>query len=293
MRAFPDDALFLIAGPCVVEGDALNVRVGEHLARLSERVPGGVIYKASFDKANRSTADAARGPGMDEGLRALERVKRATGLRVLTDVHLPTQCAAAAEVADVLQIPAFLCRQTDLLEAAGATGKPVNVKKGQWMHPEGMSGAVTKVRRAAARRARGATLIAVGTPGSEEQPSSELEGTSEVAVTERGTFFGYGDLVVDMRSFARMREACDAPVIFDGTHSVQQPGRGEGGASGGAREYIASLTWAAVAAGANGLFLETHPTPETAPSDGPNMLPLRELDAVVDRALEIWSTVSA
>jgi 2-dehydro-3-deoxyphosphooctonate aldolase (KDO 8-P synthase) len=293
VRAFPDDALFLIAGPCVVEGDALNVRVGEHLARLSERVPGGVIYKASFDKANRSTADAARGPGMDEGLRALERVKRATGLRVLTDVHLPTQCAAAAEVADVLQIPAFLCRQTDLLEAAGATGKPVYVKKGQWMHPEGMSGAVTKVRRAAARRARGATLIAVGTPGSEEQPSSELEGTSEVAVTERGTFFGYGDLVVDMRSFARMREACDAPVIFDGTHSVQQPGRGEGGASGGAREYIASLTWAAVAAGANGLFLETHPTPETAPSDGPNMLPLRELDAVVDRALEIWSTVSA
>jgi 2-dehydro-3-deoxyphosphooctonate aldolase (KDO 8-P synthase) len=292
VRAFPDDALFLIAGPCVVESDALNLRVGEHLARLSERVPGGVIYKASFDKANRSNVDAARGPGMDEGLRALERVKRATGLRVLTDVHLPDQCAPAAEIADVLQIPAFLCRQTDLLEAAGATGKPVNVKKAQWMHPDGMRGAIQKVRRAAAQ-ARGASLVAVGNQGSDEHASSELRSTAEVAVTERGTFFGYGDLVVDMRSFAKLREACDAPVIFDGTHSVQQPGRGEGGSSGGAREHIVSLTLAAVAAGANGLFLETHPTPDTAPSDGPNMLPLRELDAVVARALEVWTVVSA
>ena len=288
MRTFPEDALFLIAGPCVVESDALNVRVGEHLARLGERVPGGVIYKASFDKANRSNPGAARGPGMDEGLRALERVKRATGLRVLTDVHLPEQCAAAAEVADVLQIPAFLCRQTDLLEAAGATGKPVNVKKGQWMHPEGMRGAVNKVRRA-----HGASLIAVGTQASDEQGTSDQIRGSEIAVTERGTFFGYGDLVVDMRSFARMREACEAPVIFDGTHSVQQPGRGEGGASGGAREHIAALTMAAVAAGANGLFLETHPTPDTAPSDGPNMLPLRDLDTVVARAIDIWTVVSA
>jgi 2-dehydro-3-deoxyphosphooctonate aldolase (KDO 8-P synthase) len=283
------DALFLIAGPCVVESDALNVRVGEHLARMSDRVPGGVIYKASFDKANRSNADAARGPGMDEGLRALERVKTATGLRILTDVHLPEQCAAAAEVADVLQIPAFLCRQTDLLEAAGATGKPVNVKKGQWMHPEGMRGAVTKVRRAA----RGSRMIAVGGHASEELAGGEASPTIEVAVTERGTFFGYGDLVVDMRSFARMREACNAPVIFDGTHSVQQPGRGEAGASGGAREYIASLTMAAVAAGANGLFLETHPTPDSAPSDGPNMLPLRDLDRVIEKAVEVWTVVSA
>ena len=292
MKAFPADALFLIAGPCVVESDALNVRVGEHLARLSERVPGGVIYKASFDKANRSNVDAARGPGMDEGLRALERVREATGLRILTDVHLPEQCASAAEVADVLQIPAFLCRQTDLLEAAGATGKPVNVKKGQWMHPEGMRGAVNKVRRAAVRRARGASLVAVGNQASDGQAISDPRGGSEIAVTERGTFFGYGDLVVDMRSFARMREACDAPVIFDGTHSVQRPGRGEGGASGGAREHIAALTMAAVAAGANGLFLETHPTPDTAPSDGPNMLPLRDLDAVVARAVDIWTVVS-
>jgi 2-dehydro-3-deoxyphosphooctonate aldolase (KDO 8-P synthase) len=228
---------------------------------------------------------------MDEGLRALERVKRATGLRILTDVHLPEQCAAAAEVADILQIPAFLCRQTDLLEAAGATGKPVNVKKGQWMHPEGMRGAVNKVRRAA--RARGARMIAVGSHAADDVAVPEGQGTPEVAVTERGTFFGYGDLVVDMRSFARMREACDAPVIFDGTHSVQRPGRGEAGASGGAREHIAALTMAAVAAGANGLFLETHPTPDTAPSDGPNMLPLRDLDAVVARAIEIWTVVSA
>jgi 2-dehydro-3-deoxyphosphooctonate aldolase (KDO 8-P synthase) len=289
VRAFPSNALFLIAGPCVVESDALNIRVGEHLARLTERVPGGIIYKASFDKANRSNPDAARGPGIEEGLRALERVKRATGLRILTDVHLPEQCAVAAEVVDVLQIPAFLCRQTDLLEAAGATGKPVNVKKGQWMHPEGMRGAVSKVRGAA--QAAGARMASVGARGSDDaEPNGS---SSEVAVTERGTFFGYGDLVVDMRSFSRLRQACKAPVIFDGTHSVQQPGRGEGGASGGAREFIAALTLASVAAGANGLFLETHPAPDTAPSDGPNMLPLRELDSLLARAVDVWQRVSA
>src|SRR5687768_5345633 len=258
---FPRDALFLIAGPCVLESDALNVRVGEHLARLAERVPGGIIYKASFDKANRSNPGAARGPGLDEGLARLRRVREATGLPVLTDVHLPEQCAAAAEAVDVLQIPAFLCRQTDLLEAAGATGRPVNVKKGQWMHPEGMRGAVDKVRRA---------------------------GGTSLAVTERGTFFGYGDLVVDMRSFARMRAACGVPVIFDATHSVQQPGRGEGGASGGAREFIPLLTLAALAAGADGLFMETHPDPDCAPSDGPNMVPLAQLDDLVLRAVDVW-----
>ena len=266
VRAFPMDALFLIAGPCVVEDDALNLRVGEHLARLAERLPGGILYKASFDKANRSNAGAARGPGLEEGLAALERVRRATGLRILTDVHLPAQCAVAAEVVDVLQIPAFLCRQTDLLEAAGATGKPVNVKKGQWMHPEGMRGAVSKIR------------------GSRPAGGSR----SDVAVTERGTFFGYGDLVVDMRGFARMRAACEAPVIFDATHSVQRPGQGEGGASGGAREHIPPLALAAVAAGADGIFMETHPRPEHAPSDGPNMIPLDRLNALVDRLLGLW-----
>ena len=288
--AFPRDTLFLIAGPCVLETDALNLRVAEHLARLAERVPGGIVYKASFDKANRSNAGAARGPGLDEGLAALDRVRRATGLPLLTDVHLPEQCAAAAEVVDVLQIPAFLCRQTDLLVAAGTTGKAVNIKKGQWMHPEGMRGAVQKVRSAQPAENQGPgtgnrAIDAVVTPGSPfPVPSSQ----SSVAVTERGTFFGYGDLVVDMRGFSRMRDACSAPVIFDGTHSVQRPGLGEGGASGGAREHIAALTRAAVAAGADGLFLETHPDPDHAPSDGPNMLPLEQLDAVIARALDLW-----
>ncbi len=266
---FPRDALFLIAGPCVLEDDALNLHVGEHLARLAERVPGGIIYKASFDKANRSNVGAARGPGLDEGLAALDRVRRATGLPILTDVHLPDQCAAAGAVADVLQIPAFLCRQTDLLIAAGATGKPVNVKKGQWMHPEGMRGALEKVR--AGHRDAGHT------------------GDAPVAATERGTFFGYGDLVVDFRGISRMRAACDAPVIFDATHSVQQPGRGEGGTSGGAREFIPPLTMAACAVGVDGLFMETHPDPARAPSDGPNMMPLHELDDLILRAVDIWA----
>jgi 2-dehydro-3-deoxyphosphooctonate aldolase (KDO 8-P synthase) len=180
----------------------------------------------------------------------------------------------------VLQIPAFLCRQTDLLEAAGATGKPVNIKKGQWMHPEGMRGAVEKVGRAMIAAAD-RVVYAAGIPAS--------AGTGDaIAVTERGTFFGYGDLVVDMRSFARMRAACRVPVIFDATHSVQQPGRGEGGASGGAREFIPSLTLAALAAGADGLFMETHPDPDCAPSDGPNMVPLAELNALIRRAVDIW-----
>jgi 2-dehydro-3-deoxyphosphooctonate aldolase (KDO 8-P synthase) len=264
MTAFPRDRFFLIAGPCVVEDDALNLQVGEALAALASGVPGGVTFKASFDKANRSNAGAARGPGMEAGLRALERVRTATGLPVLTDVHESDQCAAVGSVVDVLQIPAFLCRQTDLLVAAGATGKAVNVKKGQWMHPEGMRGAVHKVRGA---------------------------GPGDVAVTERGSFFGYGDLVVDMRAFTRMRAACDCPVIFDATHSVQRPGMGEGGASGGAREFIPTLAMAAIAAGADGVFLETHPSPDRAPSDGPNMLPLSDLPALVDRMVDLWDRI--
>jgi 2-dehydro-3-deoxyphosphooctonate aldolase (KDO 8-P synthase) len=262
------DALFLIAGPCVLEDDALNLRVAEHLARLAEHVPGGIVFKASFDKANRSNAGAFRGPGLEEGLAALDRVRTATGLPVLTDVHLPEQCGPAAQVADVLQIPAFLCRQTDLLLAAGAAGKPVNVKKGQWMHPEGMRGAVAKVR--------------------EGYAASGVTGAIEVAVCERGSFFGYGDLVVDFRSLPRMRASCDAPIVFDATHSVQQPGRGEGGASGGAREFVAPLTYAACAVGVDGLFLETHPDPDHAPSDGPNMVRLDALNDLVKRAVDIW-----
>ena len=279
MPIFRDDALFLIAGPCVLEDDTLNLGVAEALAKLAGRIPGGVVYKASFDKANRSNPGAARGPGIEEGLRKLEKVKKESGLRVLTDVHLPDQCSTVAEVADVLQIPAFLCRQTDLLVAAGATGKAVNVKKGQWMHPEGMRGAVEKVRDATmeTRHARGDRRLSL--------PSTRL---SDIAVTERGTFFGYGDLVVDMRDFARIRESCGVPVIFDATHSVQRPGQGSGGSSGGAREFIPPLTLAALAAGADGLFLETHPRPDEAPSDGPNMLPLSKLPALIDKVLAVW-----
>ena len=257
---------FLIAGPCVVESDDLNVRVGEALAELGATLGLGIIYKASYDKANRSRLTAARGPGLEAGLRALEQVRAATGLPILTDVHEPGQVPAAAQVADVLQIPAFLCRQTDLLVAAGKAGRPVNVKKGQWMAPEEMKGAVEKLRAG---------------------------GAPEVAVTERGTFFGYGNLVVDMRSFARLKAACGVPVVFDATHSVQQPGQGEGGASGGQREFIPPLLYAAAAAGADGFFIETHPDPDRAPSDGPNMVPLNELEGILRRALDVWHTARA
>ena len=255
---------FLIAGPCVVESDDLNVRVGEALAELAVKLGISIIYKASFDKANRSRLTAARGPGLEAGLAALERVRAATGLPILTDVHEPAQVPVAARVADVLQIPAFLCRQTDLLVAAGKAGRPVNVKKGQWMSPEEMNGAVEKVRAG---------------------------GAPEVAVTERGTFFGYGDLVVDMRSFTRLRAACGAPVVFDATHSVQQPGQGKDGSSGGQRDFIPPLLYAAAAAGADGFFLETHPDPARAPSDGPNMVPLDQLAGIVGLAVDVWQRV--
>lgn len=267
---FPPDQLFLIAGPCQAEDDALNLRVAEVLARLAERVPGGVVYKASFDKANRSNQGATRGLGLERGLEALATVKKETGLPVVTDVHLPEQCAIAAEVCDVLQIPAFLCRQTDLLEAAGRTGKPINIKKGQWLQPDGMRGATSKVRRSA--------------PAGDATP---------LAVTERGTFFGYGDLVVDMRNFSRMRDAARCPVIYDATHSVQQPGRGDAGASGGLRDFIPPLMFAALAAGAQGLFIETHPDPDHAPSDGPNMVYLDKFPALIDRAVDLWAHVRA
>ena len=259
VELFRGGAFFLIAGPCVLEDDALNLAVGEVLARLAGELALPIVYKASFDKANRSRAGAARGPGLARGLEQLARVRRETGLPVLTDVHEPGQCARAAEVVDVLQIPAFLSRQTDLVEAAAATGRPLNLKKGQWMAPEDMAGAV--------RKARGA-------------------GAPAVVVTERGTFLGYGDLVVDMRSFLRMREATGARVVFDGTHSVQRPGRAEG-ASGGDPRFTPPLVRAAVAAGADALFLEVHPHPETAPSDGSNMLRLDRLRPLLEEVLAI------
>lgn len=249
----------LIAGPCVLEEDDLNLRVAEALAGLSATLDLPIVFKASFDKANRSRIDSPRGPGLEEGLRRLERVGEATDLPVLTDVHEPVQAAAAAEVADVLQIPAFLCRQTDLVLAAAETGRALNVKKGQWMAPEEMGAVVEKARRGGAPR---------------------------VLVTERGTSFGYGDLVVDMRSFRRIREACGVAVVFDGTHSVQRPGRREG-SSGGDPKHIPALVRGAVAAGCDHLFLETHPEPSGAPSDGANMLPLGELEDLLGDVLAL------
>jgi 2-dehydro-3-deoxyphosphooctonate aldolase (KDO 8-P synthase) len=255
----------LLAGPCVLEDDELNLRVARELASRGAALGLPVVFKASFDKANRSKLDAPRGPGIEAGLAALARIRDETGLPVLTDVHEPGQAERAAAVADVLQIPAFLCRQTDLLTSAGATGKAVNVKKGQWMAPEEMAHAVDKVRRS---------------------------GASAVAVTERGTFFGYGNLVVDMRSFARIRSACSAPAFFDGTHSVQRPGMADG-ASGGDPEHIPALVRAAIAAGCDGLFPETHPEPSRAPSDGANMIPLDRLPALLEQIVALREALGA
>ena len=264
MMQWPEPVL--VAGPCALEEGDVNVRVAATLAELAHQLGLRVIYKGSFDKANRATADAPRGLGLERGLEALARVRSETGLPILTDVHEPAQAGVVAEVVDVLQIPAFLCRQTDLLTAVGAQRKPVNIKKGQWMSPEAMSGAVEKVRRA---------------------------GSDATAVTERGTFFGYGDLVVDMRSFRRLRVATGARVLYDATHSVQKPGAQPTGGTDGTREDIPHLLLGAAAAGAEGFFVETHPNPGDAPSDGSTMLPLHELPILVEQAIEIWANVHA
>jgi 2-dehydro-3-deoxyphosphooctonate aldolase (KDO 8-P synthase) len=253
------ERFLLVAGPCVLEDDDLNLAIARALSELSEELAVPVVFKGSFDKANRAGLDSPRGPGLMQGLARLRTVKAETGLPVLTDIHEASQAGPVGEVADVIQIPAFLCRQTDLLVAAGCTGRAVNVKKGQWMAPEEMAGAVDKLRRS---------------------------GAPEVAVTERGTAHGYGDLVVDMRSFARTRAATDARVIFDGTHSVQRSGR-DGGSSGGDPEHTPALVRAAIAAGCDGLYLETHPEPARAPSDGSNMLRLDDLPALMRDALAI------
>jgi 2-dehydro-3-deoxyphosphooctonate aldolase (KDO 8-P synthase) len=244
-----------------MEGEAVLLAVAERLAGLGRRLGMPVCFKASFDKANRARLEAPRGPGLEAGLRLLERVRAESGLPVLTDVHEPSQATAAAGVVDALQVPAFLCRQTDLLVAVGKAGVPVNVKKGQWMAPEAMTGAIEKVRAG---------------------------GASDVAVTERGTAFGYGDLIVDMRSFARLREATSATVLFDATHAVQQPGQGPGGASGGQRGHVPALLRAAAAAGVDGFYLETHPNPAEALSDGATQWPLADLEELVIRTLDVW-----
>jgi len=261
MASFWSPAPTLVAGPCVLDTLDVNLVIAERLAEIGTRTGLRVIFKASFDKANRSRRGAARGPGLEAGLVTLAAVRAATGLPVLTDVHEPWQAERAAAIVDALQVPAFLCRQTDLLEAVGATGSPVNIKKGQWVAPESMRGAVDKVRRA---------------------------GASDVVVTERGTAFGYGDLVVDMRSFRRIRAATGVSVLFDATHAVQRPGQGPLGSSGGERAEVPALLRAAAAAGADGFFLETHPAPSQSSSDADTIWPLAELEPLVDDAVAVW-----
>ncbi len=256
-------SFFLIAGPCVLETPEVNLAVAREVARVAGQFDVPALFKASFDKANRTSLSSERGPGIAGGLDMLREVGESVGLPVLTDVHLPEQAAAAAEVVNALQVPAFLCRQTDLLLACGATGLPVNIKKGQWMAPEQIAHSVEKVRAAGAER---------------------------VAVTERGTAFGYGRWVVDMRSFTVMREAAGCPTVFDGTHSVQLPGGG-GARSGGEPRFIEPLVRAAVAAGADGLFLEVHPDPSAARSDGANMLSLDRLEPLLETVVRLRETV--
>jgi 2-dehydro-3-deoxyphosphooctonate aldolase (KDO 8-P synthase) len=244
--------LALIAGPCVIEDESHLLHVGERLQEICAAATVPLILKASFDKANRSSHRTYRGPGLEEGLRILGRVRVKLGVPILSDVHETAQVSSAAEVLDILQIPAFLCRQTDLLLAAGRTGKPVNVKKGQFLAPEDMGNVAEKIRST---------------------------GNDKILLTERGASFGYHNLVVDMRALPMLR-SFGCPVVFDATHSVQLPGAA-GTASSGQREFVAPLARAAVAVGIDALFLEVHPEPDRAPSDGPNMLPLHALPSLL------------
>lgn len=254
----PGQPLLWIAGPCVIESHDLTLRIADTLREMADRLKLSLIFKASFDKANRSSGKSFRGPGLQEGLKTLDTVKRRTGLPVTTDVHECHQAAPVAEVCDLLQVPAFLARQTDLILAVGSTGRAVNVKKGQFMAPWDMKNVVTKMEEVGNRR---------------------------LLLTERGSTFGYGLLVNDMRAIPWMQEL-GCPVIFDATHSVQIPG-GQGDRSGGDRRMVPYLARAAVAAGCDGLFLETHPRPDEALSDGPNMIALDDLPRLVRCCLRL------
>jgi 2-dehydro-3-deoxyphosphooctonate aldolase (KDO 8-P synthase) len=262
-QLYDPSRLLLIAGPCSLENEAISTTVAAKLVAIAARFPElTIVFKGSFDKANRTSLSSPRGPGLKEGLRILKLVRERFGLPVLTDIHEISQAAPVGEVCDVLQIPAFLCRQTDLLVAASQTGRIVNVKKGQFLSPQEMRYVVDKLEGAAA---------------------------AGIWLTERGSSFGYQNLVVDMRSFALMG-AYGYPVIMDATHSVQLPGAA-GGKTGGKREYVPLLARAAVAAGAQGLFFETHPDPEKAISDGPNQIPLADLENLVEACLRVWKAV--
>ena len=254
--------LFLIAGPCVVESEQLALDTAGALKALTDRLGIPFIYKSSFDKANRSSGQSYRGPGIEAGLKILEKVKRDIGVSLLTDVHEDTPLSEVASVVDVLQTPAFLCRQTNFIKAVASQGLPVNLKKGQFLAPWDMKHVVEKARST---------------------------GNQQIMVCERGASFGYNNLVSDMRSLAVMRE-CQAPVVYDATHSVQLPG-GQGNASGGQREFVPVLARAAMAAGISGLFMETHPNPEQALSDGPNSWPLDRMEALLETLMELDQAV--
>jgi 2-dehydro-3-deoxyphosphooctonate aldolase (KDO 8-P synthase) len=259
-----DQPFFLIAGPCVVESEQLQLDVAGRLKEITADLGIPFIFKSSYDKANRSSGASFRGPGMDQGLQILAKVKREIGVPVLTDVHTEAEIPAVAQVVDVLQTPAFLCRQTDFIRAVAQSGKPVNIKKGQFLSPHDMKNVIDKARAAAAEK---------GLP------------TDHFMACERGASFGYNNLVSDMRSLAIMRET-GAPVVFDATHSVQLPG-GQGTSSGGQREMVPVLARAAVAVGVAGLFMETHPDPARALSDGPNAVPLQHMPELLETLLEI------
>ncbi len=254
--------LAVIAGPCVIENEKSAIRHARAIKKITDSLKIPTVYKSSYDKANRSSLDSFRGLGIDKGLLILRHVKEETGMPVLTDVHSPEEAEKAGCVADILQIPAFLCRQTDLLVAAAKTGRAVNVKKGQFLAPWEMGNVVRKITST---------------------------GNHKVLLTERGTFFGYNALVSDFRSVAIMKKL-GYPVIFDATHSVQQPG-GRGTSSGGEREFVPVLAQAAVAVGADGIFMEVHENPNRAPSDGPNMVPLRDLKRLLERLLKLSQVV--
>lgn len=255
----PDGGLFVIAGPCVIETEKICLNIADRLLKISKKISIPIIFKASFDKANRSSISSFRGPGIQKGLEILAKVKQKTSLAILTDVHEIQQVWAAAQVVDCLQIPAFLCRQTDLLIAAGSTGKPVNVKKGQFMSPEEMKNAVEKIRST---------------------------GNEKILLTERGTFFGYNRLVNDMTTIPAMKQL-GCPVVFDATHSIQQPG-GLGNASAGRRDMAPVLAKAAVAAGADGLFLEVHTNPKNAKSDAASIIPIEWVEKLLINCKKIY-----
>ena len=259
-----DERLFLIAGPCVIESEALAMETAEALARIAARHAVGLVYKSSFDKANRTSHESFRGPGLEAGLRILERVRAEVSVPIITDVHEDTPLDEVASVVDVLQTPAFLCRQTNFIQAVARCGKPVNVKKGQFLAPWDMAAVVDKARAA---------------------------GNPDVMVCERGASFGYNYLVSDMRSLAVLRRT-GCPVVFDATHSVQMPG-GQGARSGGQREFVPVLARAAVAAGVAGVFMETHPNPDEALSDGPNAWPLGRMEALLECLLAIDEAVKS